>query len=197
MDSEAGPTSQADDSPVIGESSAEPPFSELISRWLAEGDQLAATPVAADTGGPRSAIAKRWAPRLERLREITDRHRVLVLAGLGLIPMALFVLTHRSAAPPPVAIAVAAPPPVAIAVAPPAPPPVVRVAALIPPAPAARASVMTPLPPAAVVSKPAVHSVRKPARVASGARHHVAKRRRAHLPIAKRSSGESRSPRAR
>ena len=183
MDSEARPTSQADDSPVIGESSAEPPFSELISRWLAEGDQLAGAPVASDTAGPRSAIAKWWAPRLERLREIVARHRVLVLAGVGLLPMALFLLTHRSPAPPPVAIAA------------PAPPPAVHVAAVIAPPAPARAPTTTSRPsPVAAVSKPAAHSVRKPAPVASGARRHAAKRRRGHPPITKRASGGSRSP---
>jgi len=189
MDSEARPSPQPDDSPVVIEPAPEPVFSDLISRWLDEGDRL-------DRGTERSdpnAPAGR-APRFERLREIVDRHRVPVLAVVGLIPMTLFLVTHRTPPPaPPQVVARSAPSiarSIAAVVPPPAPAPAVvakpvekPVAALSTPAPIASA----PRPKVAKVKKVALtkrHAVAAAKAAAPSRRPVVANAAKAPVPVA-------------
>jgi hypothetical protein len=92
MEDQAGP---------VGEGAVEAPFSELISRWLDEGDRLdesaaASTKAAASrTEGPLRAFFRRLQPGI-------DRYRLFVLAGVGLLPLVLFLLTQRGAPASPV-----------------------------------------------------------------------------------------------
>jgi hypothetical protein len=75
------------------------PFSELIRDWLDEGDRLDESAMATVASAP-AVIETRGRRLLGRLRPVVARHRVLVMAGLGLIPFALFALTDHSAAAP-------------------------------------------------------------------------------------------------
>jgi hypothetical protein len=75
------------------------PFSELISAWLDEGDRLDEKAIATTASAP-PVIETRARRILTLLRPALDRYRVVVLAGVGLIPFALFALTHRSGAVP-------------------------------------------------------------------------------------------------
>jgi len=134
---------------AISEGVAEAPFSELISRWLDEGDRLNES--AAATGSvPASRIDGRLLQTLSGLRELADRHRLFVLAGVGLLPLALLVATHRAAPAPAVAASMVsviptaptatrpAPSPLRAIRASPPPPravPALRVASAAPPAP--------------------------------------------------------------
>ena len=82
---------------------SDPPFSEMISRWLDEGDQLheniAVTPVGTAPNHDR------WFHRALALARVgVDRYRVFVLAGVGMIPFVLFVAAHRFASPAIVAV---------------------------------------------------------------------------------------------
>jgi hypothetical protein len=72
------------------------PFSELISAWLDEGDRLDEKAIATTASVP-PVVETRARRVLARLRPVFNRHRVLVLAGVGLVPLALFLLTTRSA----------------------------------------------------------------------------------------------------
>jgi hypothetical protein len=88
------------------DSVATAPFSELISAWLDEGDRLDEKAIATTASVP-PVVETRARRLVARLRPAFDRHRVLVLAGLGLVPLALFMLTARSAATPAPALAIA------------------------------------------------------------------------------------------
>jgi hypothetical protein len=99
-------------------------FSERVRLWLDEGERLeaeaAAAPEAAQQQGPAPA-------ELGPVRRLFARHRLGVLAGMGLLPLALFAALHRGSVPPvpPVAIGAASAPvtaPVPPAPAPPAAP---------------------------------------------------------------------------
>jgi hypothetical protein len=82
------------------------PFSELIRAWLDEGDRLDEKAIATAASGP--AVSETRAGRLlSFLRPALDRHRVLVFAGVGLVPFVLFTLTHRSASTPAPVVATA------------------------------------------------------------------------------------------
>jgi hypothetical protein len=96
---------------IPNEGPGDPTFSEPIRRWLAEGDRLeaevAAAPVVTPVADERSLRV-----RLGRLSEAASRHRLSVMACMGLLPFALFLAVHRGGAPaaPGVAlVAVAAP----------------------------------------------------------------------------------------
>ena len=78
---------------AASDGTAPPPFSGLIRDWLDEGDRLdekaaatAAAIVPAAEGRLRRTVA--------RLRPAFNRYRLFVLAGVGLIPFALFTATH-------------------------------------------------------------------------------------------------------
>jgi len=85
-----------DQAGAVGEGVVEAPFSELISRWLDEGDRLdesaaaTATVAPAGTEGPLRAFFRRLQPAI-------DRHRLFLLAGVGLLPLLLFLVTQRGA----------------------------------------------------------------------------------------------------
>ncbi|HEY4393531.1 MAG TPA: hypothetical protein VGP64_05695 [Polyangia bacterium] len=71
------------------------PFSELVSAWLDEGDRLDETAIATAASSP-PALETRARRILALARPVLERYRVVVLAGVGLIPFALFALTHRA-----------------------------------------------------------------------------------------------------
>src|SRR5579871_3293565 len=81
-------------------------FSERVALWLDEGDRLdvevAAAPPAPGEHQPSDQ---------GRVRRLFARHRLGVVAGMGLLPLALFLSLHRGSAPPsvPAAAIVAAP----------------------------------------------------------------------------------------
>jgi hypothetical protein len=82
----------------------DPHFSDLMRRWLDEGDRLSESGVTSSTGAPaRDEVPFRQA--LSRLRTGVDRYRLFVLVGVGLIPLALFTATHRGAAGPAAVVA--------------------------------------------------------------------------------------------
>jgi hypothetical protein len=87
----------------------ESPFGELISAWLDEGDRLSAS--AAALVAPSAAAESRFRHVLQRLQPVFARHRLLVLAGIGLLPVALILSMYRgaSAQPPAATVALAAP----------------------------------------------------------------------------------------
>jgi hypothetical protein len=121
------------------------PFGEaLISDWLAEGDRLSAS--AAEIPAPPPASESRLRHLLQRLQPVFARHRLFVLAGIGLLPVALIICTSRSApAQAPAATVVLAPPATVVLA-----PPVAAFAATRPTAPAqtdtAPASAPAPVP---------------------------------------------------
>jgi hypothetical protein len=88
-----------DQSGAPSESVVTAPFSELISAWLDEGDRLDEKALATAAATP-PPVETRVGRLFTRLRPALERHRVFVLAGAGLIPFALFALTHRSVAAP-------------------------------------------------------------------------------------------------
>ena len=91
--------SMQDSERALTEETVVPPFSELISRWLDEGERLSeamstspswsrtATPARAETPF-RQALLRLWAG--------VERHRLAVLVCAGLLPFGLFLATHRS-----------------------------------------------------------------------------------------------------
>jgi hypothetical protein len=85
-------------------------FSELVSHWLDEGDRLSAG--AAAVPMPPLAPESRLRHAVQRLRPLIARHRLFVLAGMGLLPLALFLCLHRGASVQPAAFTVAAAPPI-------------------------------------------------------------------------------------
>ena len=97
---------------VADASLKEPPFSELISVWLDEGERLSASAAAAPASRPGPESRLRHV--VQRLRPVIERHRLFVLVGIGLLPLALILSAHRGA-PVPAAPAstIAAAPPVA------------------------------------------------------------------------------------
>lgn len=105
-------------------------FSERFRLWLDEGERLEAETAAA----PESAHALEPPSDHGPLRRLFTRHRLGVMAGMGLLPLALFVALHRGSVPPatpPVASAapVVAPPSPPVAPPPASPPPTSPVAA--------------------------------------------------------------------
>ena len=130
-----------DNAGAVSDGAAEAPFSELISQWLDEGDRLDED-VAASASVTASGSDGPWRRSLSRLREIAARHRLFVLAGVGLLPLALLVATQRVAPPPAIAASVVsvvstAPPPKPTAAShapsPPSAIPAARVAVVKPP----------------------------------------------------------------
>jgi len=105
-------------------SSAEPVFSDLIDRWLREGDRLHQSAGAPASGLPGDSptqvpdLQETWKTRARELvGAALGRHRLEVLVGIGLVPLALFLMIAGHTAPP------AAPAPaVAARTAPPRPP---------------------------------------------------------------------------
>jgi hypothetical protein len=96
---------------IPAEGPGDPTFSEPIRRWLAEGDRLEAE-VAAAPAVTSLADERALRVRLRRVIEAASRHRLSVMACMGLLPFALFLAVHRGGAPaaPAVAfVAVAAP----------------------------------------------------------------------------------------
>ncbi|HLK89937.1 MAG TPA: hypothetical protein VKZ18_08585 [Polyangia bacterium] len=146
-------------------------FSERVALWLDEGDRLdvevAAAPPAPGEHQPSDQ---------GRVRRLFARHRLGVVAGMGLLPLALFLSLHRGSAPPsvPAAAIVAAP----ASITPPSQP--------IAPAPAAvapsAAAVASPAAPVAIAESPveeAEAADESPARQGRHHRHHH-HRRTAH-----------------
>lgn len=84
-----------DNESAFTEEAVGPPFSELISRWLDEGDRLSES-----TSTSRGAAASRaetpFRQTLGRLRAGVAQHRLSVLIGVGLLPLALFLTTQHS-----------------------------------------------------------------------------------------------------
>jgi hypothetical protein len=90
---------------VRAEEAVPPPFSELISRWLDEGERLSeAMSTSRMAAAPCAETPFRQA--LSRLRAGVAHHRLAVLVCAGLLPLALFLATHH-AAPVPVVSAAA------------------------------------------------------------------------------------------
>ena len=84
---------------ALSEEVVDPPFSDLMRRWLDEGDRLGDGGATSATGAPaRAEVPFRQA--LARLLTSVDRYRLFVLVGVGLLPLALFTATHRGAAGP-------------------------------------------------------------------------------------------------
>jgi hypothetical protein len=80
---------------AFAEEAVAPPFSELISRWLEEGERLSeAMSTSRATAASLAETPVRQA--LARLRGGVERHRLAVLVCLGLLPVALFLATHHS-----------------------------------------------------------------------------------------------------
>lgn len=153
-----------DNAGAVSEGVAEAPFSELISRWLDEGDRLNENVAVAGTV-PASRIDGRLRQTLSRLRELADRYRLFVLAGVGLLPLALLVATHRVAPAPAIAASM-------VSVIPTAP-------TAASPAPSPPRAIPAPPPPLRAVPALRVASVEPPAhrRVKHRRRHHPALRR--------------------
>ncbi|HXU63218.1 MAG TPA: hypothetical protein VN962_16050, partial [Polyangia bacterium] len=116
----------------------EPQFSDLIDRWLQEGDRLNEQAAAAPAPAAPATELERWRHRaLELGRTVLERHRLELLVAVGLLPLMLFLITqgggHRA---PAVArrVPAAAPRPTGAPI-----PPVPRLAAPAPTPPAATA----------------------------------------------------------
>jgi hypothetical protein len=160
-----------------GLSSSEPVFSELIDRWLRDGERLHEVAGAPDPTAPGDSPTQLdgWKVRARELvGTVIERHRLELLVGIGLVPLALFLLVTGHSArenAPPRAVAAqatrpAAPPrPAAAQATRPAParprtvlaePPVTVVAPRAKPAPA----------PAPAHAKPVTIAKRPPARPA-------------------------------
>jgi hypothetical protein len=81
---------------ALAEEAVPPPFSELISRWLDEGERLSEA-----MSTSRMAAASRaetpFRQALLRLRAGVAHHRLAVLVCAGLLPLALFLVTHHAA----------------------------------------------------------------------------------------------------
>lgn len=156
-----------DNAGAVSEGVDEAPFSELISRWLDEGDRLNEKVAVAATV-PASRIDGRLRQTLSRLRELADRYRLFVLAGVGLLPMALLVATHRVAPAPAIVASMVS----VIPTAPTAP-------TAASPAPSLPRAIPAPPPPLRAVPALRVASVEPPAhrRVKHRRRHHPAFRR--------------------
>ena len=154
-----------DNAGAVSEGVAEAPFSELISRWLDEGDRLNEDVAVAGTV-PASRIDGRLRQTLPRLRELADRYRLFVFAGVGLLPLALLVATQRVTPAPAIAASMVSLIPTAPTAAGPAPSPPWAIPA--------------PPPPTRAFAATRVASVELPA-------HRPAKHRRRHHPAVRRS----------
>ena len=106
---------------VADASLQERPFSELISVWLDEGERLSASAAAAPA--PPPAPESRLRRVFHQLRPAIERHRLFVLVGIGLLPLALILCAHRGTPAQAAASTVAAAPPVAASPSAQAPPP--------------------------------------------------------------------------
>ncbi len=126
-----------------GEVDEEALFSERVLLWLDQGERLATEAGAPPEETHEEAPAEQPTAKRGSLRRLFARHRLGVMAGMGLLPLALFAAMHHGSAAPvvPAAAIVAAPAPATTpASAAPVPAPVT-------PAPAA--AVATAEPPAA------------------------------------------------
>ncbi len=158
-----------------GLSSAEPVFSDLIDRWLNEGDRLNEAAGTADPSAPGDSPTQldgwKWRAR-ELVGAAMGRYRLPTLVGIGLVPLALMLLVagrgEPRVSPPPVQAAQAAPaapPPRAVLAEPPMtvlaprPVPAVSVAAL-----RAKPEMALPAKPVVVAKRPAAHPARVVAR---------------------------------
>ena len=72
-----------------------PPFSELISRWLDEGERLSEAMSASKVAAASTAETP-FRRALLRLRGGVERHRLAVLVCAGLLPFALFLAAQHS-----------------------------------------------------------------------------------------------------
>jgi len=72
-----------------------PPFSELISRWLDEGERLSEA-MSASKVAAASMAETPFRRALLGLRGGVERHRLAVLVCAGLLPFALFLATQHS-----------------------------------------------------------------------------------------------------
>jgi len=70
------------------------PFSELISRWLEEGDRLSEA-MSTSRGAAVSRAETPLGQALLRLRVGVERHRLSFLVCVGLLSFALFLATHH------------------------------------------------------------------------------------------------------
>ena len=110
---------------ALAEEAVAPPFSELISRWLDEGERLSEA-MSASRLAAASRAETPFRQGLLRLRAGVAHHRLAVLVGAGLLPLALFLAIQHSTrheAPSPVVAApasalakrpVPSPPPAAV-----------------------------------------------------------------------------------
>jgi hypothetical protein len=153
------------------ESAGDPLFSDQIRGWLDEGDRLSAEVAASPAVGPPES--GRLPAALRRVWERAARHRLTVMAGIGLLPLALFTATHRA---PPVAaastVAVAA---ITVPPAPPSPPAVSEPSfspAEVASPPEAPSPPAAPAPPAAPVAR-ARAIASKPAPAHAKRHHHL------------------------
>jgi hypothetical protein len=101
-----------DQAGAVGEGVVEAPFSELISRWLDEGDRLDESAAATATAAP-SRTEGQLRAFFRRLQPGIDRYRLFVLAGVGLLPLVLFLLIQRGAPASPVVASITSIAPVA------------------------------------------------------------------------------------
>jgi hypothetical protein len=88
-----------DQETALAEEAIAPPFSELISRWLDEGERLSEAMSA-------SKVAAAWRAEtpfrrvLSQMRAGVAHHRLAVLVCAGLLPLALFLaIQHHPTAP--------------------------------------------------------------------------------------------------
>jgi len=77
--------------PVVQAPFGEGAFSELISGWLDEGDRLSESAAAAPVP---PAAESRLGHAVRYLQPVIQRHRLSVLVGLGLLPLALLLGTR-------------------------------------------------------------------------------------------------------
>jgi hypothetical protein len=117
--SESTDSTGLDTAPAASQAPPEPEqqLSELIDRWLQEGDRLNDQAATADLPAPPLSRRDDWRERaLELGRTVLDRHRLELLVGVGLLPLMLFLIAqpgrHHQAPPaPPARVAVARPAP--------------------------------------------------------------------------------------
>jgi hypothetical protein len=138
----------------------EPVFSDLIDRWLREGDRLQDAAGPAGAPGATRVEPETWKTRARELvRVVLGRYRLQVLVGVGLVPLALLLLiAGRGAAEPP---APPAPAPVARVIVPPAPTPAAAPLPPAPPPPDLRTWAMRTPPPAPPSAEPMVVTVQR------------------------------------
>jgi hypothetical protein len=85
-------------------SGVEAPFSEMMRQWLDEGDRLGEGVSTIGAGGTSTSVP-RLQQILESIRELARRHRLILLAGIGMLPLLVFTVAHRIASAPAAQIA--------------------------------------------------------------------------------------------